>query len=178
MQTKVMKEIEHTGSFIWRDPSFFWGNPDTEWRRPTTVTESRHFPKTGLRFRRKQIEIYPQEYTIFKSDFLGLATVVLNILDPLTPSRHEFTLNSGDDWPSDILDYSIVVDDRRAVISEIIGKKIITYSTLFIESTTSKWEIVGINKNQQVKIHSYAFTFAPLKEMGDNYQQEDSGHNE
>jgi len=178
MVSKEMKEIRHFGSWVWRDENFFWGNPDTTWRRSATKTESRHFPKRGLRFRRKQVELYPARTTIFKSDLFGLATVVLNVLDPLIPRRYEITLNSGDDWPDDILDYSIVANGASALIEEVIAKKVVVYGTQFTESAVAEWEIVGINKNQQVELHSYSFMFAPLKEMGDNYQKEDSGSNE
>lgn len=176
--SKEMKEVRHYGSFVWRDDTFFWDNQDTTWRRPSTNTSSRHFPKKGLRFRRKQIEIYPKETVIFKSDLFGLATIVLNVINPLVPARYEITLNSGENWPDDIIDYSIVIGDKRSIIQEVNGKKIIAYGTNFLESTASKWEIWGINKNQKVELHSYSLTYALLREMGDNYQKEDSGQND
>jgi hypothetical protein len=172
-----LKEIRYFGSFVWRDDDFVWGNNDTIWRRGSSVTKTRHFPKRSLRFRRKQIGVYPEEAVIHNSDLLGLANIT--IPEPVNdPVLRKAALADGADFPNDLIGYKLYfANGSYSTITSQDTSYIYFYMATLMAQNNIEWEIIGIKKQQDVEIIDISVRFAPLSEVGDKYQANERGGN-
>lgn len=177
---KKMKTINPSGFITWGDENFVWGNPDTVWRPSETAVYQRHFPRGGMRCRRKQIRLIPERVILYRSDVFDTGTVAYETPALPNPTRFTVTLDSGK-WPIEITGEQIHFEEDGYVKTYNIESRsdttlVITGGGLTI-GPAKKWYIKGYRKDQQFEIKAFSMTFAPLTNVGNKFDKTQSGEN-
>lgn len=178
-QVRDMKEIRSFGTFFWGDPDFIWGGNDIRWRKPETESKTRHFPRSTMRCRRKQIRIRPSTTVIYLSDDKSLGDVAwVNPLD--TTLGVTVTLQGLFKWPTDVIGYRIRFEGDGYVSEYPINTRsnaTVTVSAGPTIGINQKWDIVGIYKKQIFELKSIAYKYAMLDNLGGKFKAGDEGGN-
>jgi len=178
-QIRDMKEIRSFGTFSWGDPDFIWGGNDIRWRKPETESKTRHFPRSTMRCRRKQLRVRPSRTIVYHSD--DKIEADLAAVDPLAPILTiTVTLQGTYKWPTDAIGYWISFSDDG--YTKEFKVKTRSDTTLTIDSGAvlgvgKKWHIIGIYKKQLFEIKSIAYKYALLDNLGGKFQAGDEGGN-
>lgn len=178
---KKMKEIRRRRTFLWGDVDFIWGDDEVRWRIAEVDPVARHFPKTGLRSKLKQIELSPAEINLFDSDIWGKAGLTYE--DPQSPSVVIVELTDpADKWPVNIRDANISFEDDdyyrkyritsrdSDTIIKIIGGNLIV-------GLDQKWVINGALPDQRFQLKTITYSHASLSNTENKYQSEEDGGN-
>lgn len=178
-QTRDMKEIRSFGTFSWGDPDFIWGGNDIRWRKPETESKTRHFPRSTMRCRRKQLRVRPARTVVYYSD--DKIEADLAAVNPLAdPLIITVTLQGTYKWPTDAIGYWISFSDDNYAKEFRIKTR--SDTTLTIDSGAvlgigKKWHIIGIYKKQLFEVKSIAYKYALLDNVGGKFQTGDDGGN-
>lgn len=179
-QVRDMKEIRSFGTFYWGDPDFIWGSNEIRWRKPETESKTRHFPRSTMRCRRKQLRLKPATTVVYISDDKTVADV--SLINPADPNTNAAVVIQGTyQWPTDVVGYYI-----RFETDGYVGRYLIlarSNDTLTIAAGPTigvglKWDIVGKYKKQIFELKSIAYKYAFLDNLGGKFKTGDEGGNE
>lgn len=161
--TLSLAPIQYTANLMWGDPRVVWGDSTFAWKYDGNMDLWRRFPSKSLRSDFKRIQYVPGFFTVYRSDdwpefAFALVDSVALTATLVTPSGY-----SSLTWPLDIVDYYLSFDTDDYVNQYLIAsldatKKIATLldpSATLVTTSTAKWQIKGIKKEQRVKITSF-----------------------
>lgn len=163
-QYKNLAEIRSRTGIVWRDSSATsWRADATDpiWRVFPIISEKRNFNTDPIRFIYKQVRITNALTILYKSDTMGTGTLDAS-LNTLSLNNHPtFT------WSDDVADYFVSFDNDSYVeiydVSSRTSSQVITFldpdNDLTANSSTKKWVIRGIAKNERLNLVSYSINW-------------------
>lgn len=161
---KELKEIKYKNNIEWGDYDILFGDESIRWQYFPLIKTKRRFPAGSLRCAYKQVRFTNAFSVIQDSVELGEAT-----FDFATKT---VTLNDPDNiWPTDVLDYYVVVNNKRY---RIVGR---TDTTLTVEDLdfdlptgSLPWTINGYRRREILKIISYVLDYSFTSQSQDAYR--------
>ena len=157
---QALQPIKFGGKLVWGDELAFWGDLSVRWNFTANIDQRRRFPKRGLRYNYKAIQLTNNLDILQTSDTLG--TVTTNT----ATNSVSLDITVDNRWITDPVDYFISFDDENhtnlyKIISRTDDTTVICEDPdgRFVSGANRSFRLSGFRKGEVLNLIAYTIQY-------------------